>query len=76
MLSLLLVLAGVGLLITVGLRVCMYLYGAGALRYRSMRRARRQQEYIPAVVTDGETEEALAVAETEYLANLVHSLER
>ncbi len=70
MLSLLCVLVVVGLLIALGLKVCMYLYGAGALRYSSGRQLRTAQ----AVVVDRDLEQA--IAEFEYMANLVHSLER
>lgn len=68
MLSLLCVLAVGGLLIALGLRVCMYLYGAGALRYNYERRTRSRQ----ALTAD----EAQAIAETEYMRELVQSLER
>ncbi len=70
MLSLLLALAVVGLLIALGLRCCMYLYGAGVLGYDKRRRSIAMQ--APAI--DSEVEEA--IAETEYMANLVHSIER
>ena len=70
MLSLLCIAAVVGLLIALGLRVCMYLYGAGALRYN----VGRQPALAQAAVANSETEEA--IAETEFMASMVHSLER
>lgn len=70
MLSLLCIVAIVGLLIALGLRVCMYLYGAGALRYN----AGRESGLAQASVADTEAEEA--IAETEFMASMVHSLER
>ena len=70
MLSLLCVLAVVGLLIALGLRVCMYLYGAGAVRYN----AEREFGTAQALEFDSEAEEA--IAEAECVASMVRSLER
>jgi hypothetical protein len=70
MLPFLFVLAVVGLLIFLGLRVCMFLYRSGTLRYNSVKRPRRKQSFP----VDRQSEEA--IADTEYLTSLVHSLER
>lgn len=77
MLSFIIVLVGVGLLIALGMRFCLYLHRAGVLKYgsgRRLRRSRREPEPVQAAVIDHEAEEALAKAQTEYLADLVNSL--
>ncbi len=70
MLSLPGVLAVVGLLIALGLRICVYLYGAGALGHHSVSRSRSVQS-LP---LDPETEEA--IAEAEYVTSMIRILER
>jgi hypothetical protein len=70
MLSLLGVLAVVGLLMALGLKICMYLYGAGALGHHAISRSRRGRT-LP---INPETEEA--IAEAEYVTSMIRSLER
>lgn len=68
--SLLWVLAVVGLLIALGLRVCLYLYGAGAVRYN----AERESGAAPVLEFNSEAEEA--TAEAECVASMVRSMAR